>query len=73
MIRRMLLLGATGDLSLRYLLPALAHLRQANGLPEDSSSNASAATTRTPKPTAPWPRRGSPNTRPTSRARSATR
>ncbi|HEV2094341.1 MAG TPA: glucose-6-phosphate dehydrogenase [Rubrobacter sp.] len=35
MIRRMLLLGATGDLSLRYLLPALAHLRQANGLPED--------------------------------------
>lgn len=35
MIRHMLILGATGDLSLRYLLPALAHLRQADELPED--------------------------------------
>jgi len=34
-IRHMLILGATGDLSLRYLLPALAHLRQADELPED--------------------------------------
>ena len=34
MIRRMLILGATGDLTLRYLLPALARLREADKLPE---------------------------------------
>ncbi|HSK86300.1 MAG TPA: glucose-6-phosphate dehydrogenase [Rubrobacter sp.] len=34
MIRRVLILGATGDLTLRYLLPALARLREAGKLPE---------------------------------------
>jgi glucose-6-phosphate 1-dehydrogenase len=33
-IRRMLVLGATGDLTLRYLLPALARLCEAGELPE---------------------------------------
>ena len=34
MIRHMLILGATGDLTFRYLLPALAQLRDAGELPE---------------------------------------
>ncbi|MFN2431480.1 MAG: glucose-6-phosphate dehydrogenase [Gemmatimonadota bacterium] len=34
MIRRIVLFGATGDLSSRYLLPALAHLHEARRLPE---------------------------------------
>ncbi len=34
MIRRMLILGATGDLTPRYLLPALARLREARRFPE---------------------------------------
>ena len=34
MIRRVLILGATGDLTLRYLLPALVRLREAGKLPE---------------------------------------
>ena len=34
MIRHMLILGATGDLTFRYLLPALAQLREADELPE---------------------------------------
>lgn len=34
MIRRLLLLGATGDLSTRYLLPALARLRATDRLPQ---------------------------------------
>jgi glucose-6-phosphate 1-dehydrogenase len=33
-IRRMLILGATGDLTPRYLLPALARLCEASKLPE---------------------------------------
>ncbi|MEW6635371.1 MAG: glucose-6-phosphate dehydrogenase [Actinomycetota bacterium] len=33
MIRRLLILGAAGDLSLRYLIPALARLREAGHLP----------------------------------------
>lgn len=33
-IRRMLLLGAAGDLATRYVLPALASLREANLLPD---------------------------------------
>ena len=34
MIRRVLILGATGGLTLRYLLPALVRLREAGKLPE---------------------------------------
>ena len=34
MIRRLLIFGATGDLTHRYLLPALARLREAGMLPE---------------------------------------
>ncbi len=34
MIRRMFILGATGDLALRYLLPAMARLGEAEKLPE---------------------------------------
>lgn len=34
MIRRLLLFGATGDLARRYLLPALARLREAGELPD---------------------------------------
>jgi glucose-6-phosphate 1-dehydrogenase len=33
-IRRILILGATGDLALRYLLPAMARLGEADNLPE---------------------------------------
>jgi len=35
MIRRMLILGATGDRAPRYLLPALARLRETGRLPEE--------------------------------------
>ncbi len=34
MIRRMLILGAAGDLTSRYLLPALARLHEAGRLPD---------------------------------------
>ncbi|HZY66429.1 MAG TPA: glucose-6-phosphate dehydrogenase [Rubrobacteraceae bacterium] len=34
MIRRMIILGATGDLTFRYLLPALARLLEAGSLPD---------------------------------------
>ena len=34
MIDKLLLLGASGDLAGRYLLPALAHLQEAGRLPE---------------------------------------
>lgn len=34
-IRHVLLLGASGDLATRYVLPALAHLHEANLLPEN--------------------------------------
>ena len=34
MIRHMLILGGTGDLTFRYLLPALARLLEAGGLPD---------------------------------------
>ncbi len=34
MIRRMAIFGATGDLTPRYLLPALARLYESGGLPE---------------------------------------
>lgn len=35
MIQKLVLLGATGNLAGRYLLPALAALRVANRLPDD--------------------------------------
>lgn len=35
MIRSLVLFGATGDLAERFLLPALAELRDANLLPDD--------------------------------------
>jgi glucose-6-phosphate 1-dehydrogenase len=48
MIRRLVLFGASGDLTARYLMPALAILHQSGQLPDRFRIVGSPATTGTP-------------------------
>jgi hypothetical protein len=77
MIRRMAISGAAGDLTFRFLLPALAELHEAGRLPDGYLRQSRwRAMTGTPRPTATRPQRGSttapPPTRPWSRCSSTT-